>query len=199
MDTGEHPAVRSETRITLLRRVSLRKCLGASRIPGFKPSEHNMLGVDIAETVFELSEGGNVYDRGVDGSECRWARVLTYDPPNRVVISWDISRNGKSRPILRKPARSMCDSSPRRQIARGSSSSTGTSIATATAGRQSARVSTETPVGRSTYIDSPTSWPHDFGPTDEPNKTDKEGSSEGGWSGHLRASFRYRHSPEHPP
>jgi uncharacterized protein YndB with AHSA1/START domain len=57
----------------------------------FKPPEHNMLGVDIAETVFELSEGGNVYDRGVDGSECRWARVLAYDPPNRVVISWDIS------------------------------------------------------------------------------------------------------------
>jgi uncharacterized protein YndB with AHSA1/START domain len=57
----------------------------------FKPPEHNMLGVDIAETVFELREGGNVYDRGVDGSECRWARVLAYEPPNRVVISWDIS------------------------------------------------------------------------------------------------------------
>jgi uncharacterized protein YndB with AHSA1/START domain len=57
----------------------------------FKPREHNMLGVDIAETVFELREGGHVYDRGVDGSECRWARVLAYEPPNRVVISWDIS------------------------------------------------------------------------------------------------------------
>ncbi|HEY6470571.1 MAG TPA: SRPBCC family protein [Candidatus Dormibacteraeota bacterium] len=57
----------------------------------FKPPEHNLLGVDIAETVFELKEGGAVYDRGVDGSECRWARVLAYDPPNRVVISWDIS------------------------------------------------------------------------------------------------------------
>jgi uncharacterized protein YndB with AHSA1/START domain len=57
----------------------------------FKPPEHNMLGVDIAETVFELREGGHVYDRGVDGSECRWARVLAYQPPNRVVISWDIS------------------------------------------------------------------------------------------------------------
>jgi uncharacterized protein YndB with AHSA1/START domain len=57
----------------------------------FKPPEHNMLGVDIAETVFELTEGGSVYDKGVDGSECRWARVLAYDPPNRVVISWDIS------------------------------------------------------------------------------------------------------------
>lgn len=57
----------------------------------FKPPEHNMLGVEIAETVFEPRVGGHLYDRGVDGSECRWARVLAYEPPNRVVISWDIS------------------------------------------------------------------------------------------------------------
>jgi uncharacterized protein YndB with AHSA1/START domain len=57
----------------------------------FKPREHNMLGVEIAETVFEPRVGGHVYDRGVDGSECRWARVLAYEPPDRVVISWDIS------------------------------------------------------------------------------------------------------------
>jgi DNA-binding transcriptional ArsR family regulator/uncharacterized protein YndB with AHSA1/START domain len=56
-----------------------------------KPREHNMLGVDIAETVFEPRVGGHVYDRGVDGSECRWARVLAYEPPHRVVISWDIN------------------------------------------------------------------------------------------------------------
>ena len=56
-----------------------------------KPREHNMLGVPIAETVFEPRVGGHVYDRGVDGSECRWARVLAYEPPHRVVISWDIS------------------------------------------------------------------------------------------------------------
>jgi len=55
-----------------------------------KPREHNMLGVDIAETVFEPRVGGNIYDRGVDGSECRWARVLAYEPPDRVVFSWDI-------------------------------------------------------------------------------------------------------------
>jgi uncharacterized protein YndB with AHSA1/START domain len=57
----------------------------------FKPPEHNMLGVEIAETVFEPREGGRVYDRGTDGSECHWARVLAYEPPDRVVISWDIS------------------------------------------------------------------------------------------------------------
>jgi uncharacterized protein YndB with AHSA1/START domain len=57
----------------------------------FKPPEHNMLGVEIAETVFEPRVGGSVYDRGVDGSECRWARVLAYEPPSRVLLSWDIS------------------------------------------------------------------------------------------------------------
>jgi uncharacterized protein YndB with AHSA1/START domain len=57
----------------------------------FKPREHNLLGVDIAETVFEPREGGHLYDRGIDGSECRWARVLAYEPPERVVFSWDIS------------------------------------------------------------------------------------------------------------
>jgi hypothetical protein len=56
-----------------------------------KPREHNMLGVPIAETVFERRVGGHIYDRGVDGSECRWARVLAYDPPNRLLLSWDIS------------------------------------------------------------------------------------------------------------
>jgi uncharacterized protein YndB with AHSA1/START domain len=57
----------------------------------FKPQEHNMLGVEIATTVFEPRVGGHVYDRGTDGSECRWARVLAYEPPHRVLLSWDIS------------------------------------------------------------------------------------------------------------
>ena len=57
----------------------------------FKPPEHNMLRVEIAETVFEPRVGGDVFDRGVDGTVCRWARVLAYEPPDRVVISWDIS------------------------------------------------------------------------------------------------------------
>ena len=56
-----------------------------------KPREHNMLAVDIAESVFEPREGGRVYDRGVDGSECQWARVIAYEPPNRIIFTWDIT------------------------------------------------------------------------------------------------------------
>jgi uncharacterized protein YndB with AHSA1/START domain len=68
----------------------------------FKPPEHNLLAVEIAETVFEPRVGGYLYDRGVDGSECRWARVLAYEPPDRVVISWDISPQWQLEPDLEK-------------------------------------------------------------------------------------------------
>jgi uncharacterized protein YndB with AHSA1/START domain len=45
--------------------------------------------------VVEPRVGGHIYDRGVDGSECHWARVLAYDPPHRFVFSWDISPEWK--------------------------------------------------------------------------------------------------------
>ena len=61
------------------------------RFDQIKPREHNMLGVDIAESVFEPRAGGRVFDRGVDGSERQWGRVLAYDAPERIVFTWDIS------------------------------------------------------------------------------------------------------------
>ncbi|MEU7530661.1 SRPBCC family protein [Saccharothrix sp. NPDC042600] len=60
------------------------------RFGDFKPREHNLMRTPIAETVFEPHVGGHIYDRATDGTECRWARVLAYEPPHRVVFSWDI-------------------------------------------------------------------------------------------------------------
>lgn len=57
----------------------------------FKPSTHNLLAVPIAETVVERHPGGHIIDRGTDGSECRWARILAFEPPTRLIFSWDIS------------------------------------------------------------------------------------------------------------
>jgi uncharacterized protein YndB with AHSA1/START domain len=64
--------------------------LFTERFDRVKPREHNLLSVDIEETVLEPRVGGHIYDRGVDGSECRWATILAYDPPERVVFSWNI-------------------------------------------------------------------------------------------------------------
>ena len=59
------------------------------------PKDHHILEGELAEMVFEPRVGGHVYDRGTDGSECRWARVLAFDPPERFVISWDINLQWK--------------------------------------------------------------------------------------------------------
>lgn len=40
---------------------------------------------------FQPWVGGNIINRGVDGSQCRWTRILVYEPPNRVCFSWDIN------------------------------------------------------------------------------------------------------------
>ena len=53
--------------------------------------EHHLFAGELSKMVFEPRVGGHIVDRGVDGSECRWSRVLAYDPPTRVVFSWDIS------------------------------------------------------------------------------------------------------------
>lgn len=61
------------------------------RFDEVKPREHNLLAVPIERTVLEAEAGGTVYDLGSDGSRCTWARVLACEPPDRLVLSWDIS------------------------------------------------------------------------------------------------------------
>lgn len=67
------------------------------RFGDFKPREHNLLGAPITETIFEPRPGGHIYDRAEDGSECRWARILAYEPPAGVVFSgpgWEAVHHG---------------------------------------------------------------------------------------------------------
>jgi uncharacterized protein YndB with AHSA1/START domain len=85
----------------------------------FNPREHNLLSVPIAETMFELRAGGHVYDRGVDGTECRWARVLAFEPPSRVLLSWDISPRWQIETDPDNTSDGTCGLSPRRQIGLG--------------------------------------------------------------------------------
>jgi uncharacterized protein YndB with AHSA1/START domain len=55
------------------------------------PDDKHILQGELAEMVFEPRAGGRIYDRATDGSECTWARVLAYEPPGRVVFTWDIN------------------------------------------------------------------------------------------------------------
>lgn len=65
--------------------------LFTAEIGAWWDADHHILQAPLAEMEFEPFVGGQIIDRGTDGSECRWARVLAYDPPHRVVFSWDIN------------------------------------------------------------------------------------------------------------
>jgi uncharacterized protein YndB with AHSA1/START domain len=53
--------------------------------------DHHLLAEPLAEMVFEPRVGGSIIDRGVNGTESRWATVLAYDPPTHVAFTWSIN------------------------------------------------------------------------------------------------------------
>ncbi len=65
--------------------------LFTAEIGSWWDADKHILQAPLAEMEFEPFVGGQIIDRGTDGSECRWSRVLAYDPPDRVVFSWDIN------------------------------------------------------------------------------------------------------------
>jgi len=52
---------------------------------------HHIGTAEMAEAVLEPRAGGRYYERGVDGSECEWGKVLACDPPRRIVVAWQIT------------------------------------------------------------------------------------------------------------
>lgn len=55
------------------------------------PRAHHIGKAELKEAVLELRAGGRWYERGVDGSECLWGKVLVYELPRRLVLAWQIN------------------------------------------------------------------------------------------------------------
>ena len=54
-------------------------------------SSHSLYGDSAKEVVFEDREGGEVYELTESGEKGHWATVLTWEPPNRLVLAWEVS------------------------------------------------------------------------------------------------------------
>jgi uncharacterized protein YndB with AHSA1/START domain len=62
------------------------------------PRTHKIGQADLAEAVLESRAGGRWYERDVDGSECEWGRVVAFEPPHRLVVTWQIGATWKYDP-----------------------------------------------------------------------------------------------------
>jgi uncharacterized protein YndB with AHSA1/START domain len=52
------------------------------------PKSHSVIAAPQEAAFIEPRLGGRWYERGTDGSECDWGRVLACEPPHRLVLSW---------------------------------------------------------------------------------------------------------------
>jgi uncharacterized protein YndB with AHSA1/START domain len=62
-----------------------------ARFGDWWPKSHHIATADMADGIIEPREGGRWYEKGVDGSECDWGKVLKWEPPSRLVLSWHLN------------------------------------------------------------------------------------------------------------
>jgi len=55
------------------------------------PAEYHIGQADMADAILQPREGGRWYERGVDATESEWGRVLAWEPPHRLVVTWQIN------------------------------------------------------------------------------------------------------------
>jgi uncharacterized protein YndB with AHSA1/START domain len=60
------------------------------RIDAWWPRSHHIGDVALAEVRLERREGGRWYEIRADGSDGDWGTVLTWDPPARIVLGWQL-------------------------------------------------------------------------------------------------------------
>lgn len=65
----------------------------ATRMGEWWHKEHSIARETVQkDVVIEPRAGGRWYEVGADGSEHDWGRVLAYEPPSRLLLAWQLTR-----------------------------------------------------------------------------------------------------------
>ena len=71
-----------------------------SRMGHWWPRSHSIGSTPHVDVIIEPRVGGRWYERAADGSECEWGKVLTWDPPGRLILAWQLNADWKYDPSL---------------------------------------------------------------------------------------------------
>jgi uncharacterized protein YndB with AHSA1/START domain len=69
-------------------------------LTGWWPGDHHIGGAPIEEIVVEPRQGGRWYTRHTDGSETSTGYVAAWEPPARLVVTWQITPDWRYDPSL---------------------------------------------------------------------------------------------------
>ena len=72
--------------------------LFTDRIGSWWPAGYQIGSAPYQSAFVEPRVGGRWYERGTDGSECDWGRVLAYDPPHFISLAWQIGADWRHDP-----------------------------------------------------------------------------------------------------
>jgi uncharacterized protein YndB with AHSA1/START domain len=89
--TGQTQGIAVQQQLTVQAPPERAFAVFTSQLASWWPLDSYSIGAQPAVAAeIEPREGGRWFERAADGSTCDWGRVLNWDPPHRVVLSWEI-------------------------------------------------------------------------------------------------------------
>jgi len=64
-----------------------------TRMGDWWPKTHSIGKSPQQNVLIEPRVGGRWYEKGEDGTECQWGYVMSWEPPGRVVLAWQLDAN----------------------------------------------------------------------------------------------------------